>query len=124
MYRTISDNIEELTLSNTNFRQVISTSKEMQVVLMRLLPMEDIGMETHDSVSQFIRVEKGEGIVHIDYGEGLNARAVRDGDFLFVPSGSSHNVTNTSRVHPLMLYTIYSPPEHAYNRVDTHKPVQ
>lgn len=124
MYGTISDNIEELTVSNTNFRQVITTSEEMQVVLMSLLPMQDIGMETHDSASQFIRVEKGEGIVHIDYGEGLKARNVKDGDFLFVPSGSPHNVTNTSRSHTLMLYTIYSPPEHARNTVDVYKPVQ
>jgi len=75
---------------------------------MNLRPGEEIGEETHETIDQFFRFEKGDGIVSID---GTKYR-VADGDVAIVPAGARHNVTNTSKTTELKLYTIYSPPEH------------
>ena len=101
-------NIEELTLSNNNFRQVIYTGQHSQLVLMSLLPNEDIGMEVHEIVDQFLRIEKGEGKVILNGEEHV----IKDGSAIVVPAGTQHNVINTSTVNPLKLYTVYSPPHH------------
>lgn len=102
------DNIEEKTLSNSNFRQVLFTAAHSQLVVMSLKPGEEIGMEVHPSVDQFFRFEQGEGKVIIDGQESM----VRDGMAVVVPAGSQHNVINTSQTEDLKLYTIYSPPNH------------
>jgi mannose-6-phosphate isomerase-like protein (cupin superfamily) len=101
-------NIEELTLKNFNFRQVLYTGKHAQLVLMSLKPKEEIGMEVHDNVDQFFRFEKGEGKVVIDNEEYM----VKDKDAVIVPAGSKHNIINISDSEDLKLYTIYSPPNH------------
>ena len=101
-------NIEKDTLSNSNFRRVLYTGKNSQLVLMSLRPDEEIGEEVHETVDQFFRFEKGEGVVSID---GVKQKVV-DGDAVIVPAGARHNVINTSRTIDLKLYTIYSPPEH------------
>jgi mannose-6-phosphate isomerase-like protein (cupin superfamily) len=101
-------NIEKDTISNTDFRRVLYTGKHSQLVLMNLKPNEEIGEEVHDTVDQFFRFEKGEGIVSID---GVKQK-VADGDAVIVPAGARHNVTNASKTADLKLYTIYSPPEH------------
>jgi len=100
--------IEEETLKNTDFRHVLYTGKFSQLVLMSLKPGEEIGLEVHDTVDQFFRFEAGEGVVEIDKVK----HKVHDGMAVIVPSGSWHNVTNTSKTENLKLYTIYSPPEH------------
>jgi len=100
--------IEQKTLTNTNFRQVLYTGKFMQLVLMSLKPGEDIGEEVHDHVDQFFRVEAGEGKVIIDGEEHI----VKDGDVVIVPAGSKHNVINVSTTEDLKLYTIYAPANH------------
>jgi mannose-6-phosphate isomerase-like protein (cupin superfamily) len=119
----IHTNIERDTLNNNDFRHVISTSHEMQVVLMSLLPNEDIGMEVHPHATQFFRVEKGQGVVHIDYGKSLREIPIREGSMVFVPAGSQHNIINTSWFERLQLYTIYAPPQHPPNKVDHTKPI-
>jgi len=101
-------NIESLTLANTNFRQVVFTGKYCQLVLMSLAPNEDIGMEVRPNVDQFFRIEKGQGKVIMN-GEEM---AIADGSAIVVPAGTNHNVINTSASEPLKLYTIYSPPQH------------
>lgn len=100
--------IEKDTLNNSNFRRVLYTGKSSQLVLMNLKPGEEIGEETHGTVDQFFRFEKGEGIVYID---GVKQK-VMNGDAVIVPAGAKHNVMNTSKTADLKLYTIYSPPEH------------
>jgi len=100
--------IEKETRKNTDFRHVLYTGKNSQLVLMSLKPKEEIGEETHDDVDQFFRFEAGEGKVIID-GVG---HVVKDGDAVVVPCGAKHNVVNTSAKAELKLYTIYSPPEH------------
>lgn len=100
-------NIEELTENNADFRHVLYTGHNLQLVLMSLKPGEDIGLETHQDRDQFFRVEDGEGEVHID---GVKTR-IGDGDAFIVPAGAQHNVVNTGN-DPLRFYTIYGPPEH------------
>jgi len=100
--------IEKETLENSNFRKVLYTAKYSQIVLMSLLPKEEIGMETHETNDQFFRFEKGKGICIIDG----NEYEVKDGDAVIVPAGAKHNVINTSDKEDLKLYTIYSPPNH------------
>jgi mannose-6-phosphate isomerase-like protein (cupin superfamily) len=101
-------NIESLSLANSNFRQVIFTGKYAQLVLMSLLPNEEIGMEVHANVDQFFRVEKGQGKIVMNGEE----TAVSDGFAIVVPAGTQHNVINLSGAEPLKLYTLYSPPQH------------
>ena len=101
-------NIEESTLANTNFRQVLFTGQHSQLVLMSLNPNEDIGPEVHANVDQFFRVEKGEGKVVMNGEEQL----IKDGSAIVVPAGTEHNIINTSADLPLKLYTIYTPPQH------------
>jgi mannose-6-phosphate isomerase-like protein (cupin superfamily) len=101
-------NIEELTLKNDNFRQVLYTGKHTQLVLMSLLPNQDIGLEIHAENDQFFRFESGQGLVVIDGTE----YPVADGSAIVVPAGSQHNIINTSATEKLKLYTLYSPPHH------------
>jgi mannose-6-phosphate isomerase-like protein (cupin superfamily) len=108
MKKGYKDNIEKLTLENENFRKVLYTAEHCQLVLMSLLPGEEIGMEVHKDNDQFFRFEKGEGKVIINETE----YEVKDGDAVIVPSGAHHNVINTSQTEKLKLYTLYSPAHH------------
>ncbi len=101
-------NIENEALKNKNFRKVLYTSTNVQVVLMSLEPEEEIGFEIHDISDQFFRVESGEGKVIIDSEKFL----IKDGDAIVVPAGSRHNVMNVSKTEPLKFYTLYMPPHH------------
>jgi mannose-6-phosphate isomerase-like protein (cupin superfamily) len=101
------DNIEKLTLENENFRKVIYTAKNSQLVLMSLLPGEEIGQEVHN-LDQFLRIEKGVGKAILNGVE----YDISDGSAIVVPAGTSHNIINTSQTEKLKLYTIYSPPNH------------
>lgn len=101
-------NIERDTIANENFRKVLYTGYHSQLVLMSLLPNEEIGMEVHEDNDQFFRFEKGEGKVIIDG----NEYKIGDGSAIIVPSGARHNVINTSATDALKLYTIYSPAHH------------
>jgi mannose-6-phosphate isomerase-like protein (cupin superfamily) len=101
-------NIEKATLQNTKFRQVLFTGPHSQLVVMALEPGEDIGLETHDDVDQFIRVEAGHGTALLDGKE----QVLEDGSAVVIPAGTKHNIINGSRTEALKLYTIYSPPEH------------
>lgn len=101
-------NIEEETLSNDNFRQVLYTAKHSQLVLMCLQPKEEIGAEIHADNDQFFRFESGEGKCVIDGNEYV----VGNGVAIVVPAGAKHNVINTSETEKLKMYTIYSPAHH------------
>lgn len=102
------DNIEKLTTENSNFRKVLYTGKNSQLVLMTLKPMEEIGSEVHEENDQFFRFEAGHGRVTIDG----NVYEVVDGDAVIVPAGANHNVENISSDEELKMYTIYSPAHH------------
>ncbi len=109
--------IEELTLDNSYFRQVIFTGVHSQLVLMSLLPKEEIGMEMHESVDQFFRIEKGQGKVVMNGEETI----ISDGSAIVVPAGTRHNLINTSETEELKLYTIYSPPNHPDGKIHKTK---
>jgi mannose-6-phosphate isomerase-like protein (cupin superfamily) len=110
------DDIEEKTLLNDNFREVLYTGKHMQLVVMSLKPGEDIGEEVHDDVDQFFRVEQGMAKVKIDSKETV----IKEDMVAIVPAGSLHNLTNVSDVD-LKLYTIYTPPNHSDGTVHKDK---
>ena len=101
------DNIEKLTLENEDFRRVLYTGHNLQLVLMTIRPGEEIGLEVHDDRDQFFRIESGKGTITID---GV-AHEVEDDDGIIVPQGAAHNVACRGD-EPLKLYTIYGPPEH------------
>ncbi|RST30564.1 cupin domain-containing protein [Sphingomonas ginkgonis] len=110
------DNIETLTTGNDDFRRVLYTGEHLQLVLMTLQPGEEIGAEVHDDRDQFFRFEQGAGTVDIDD----NSYAVEDGSGVIVPAGARHNVRNTGS-EPLRLYTLYGPPEHKDQVVQSTK---
>jgi mannose-6-phosphate isomerase-like protein (cupin superfamily) len=113
------EDIEKLTKENTFYRKVISTNQHLQLVLMSLKPNEEIGMEVHNTLDQFFRIEDGEGKGIVNGNEVL----LKDGSVLIVPAGSEHNIINTSKDKHLKLYSIYAPPNHHPNRVDDNKPL-
>lgn len=109
--------LEQKTLDNNYFREVLYTGKYAQLVVMSLLPNEEIGMEVHPTVDQFIRVEKGAGKAVID-GEEF---ALKDGSAVLIPAGANHNIINTSTAEPMKLYTVYSPPNHPVGTIHKTK---
>lgn len=100
--------IENETLNNENFRKVLYTGENMQLVIMTLEPGEDIGAEVHHDIDQFFRVETGVAKVVIDGEE----QTIGPDFIAIVPAGSEHNIINASAEEKLRLYTIYTPPEH------------
>lgn len=103
-----SENIEKITLENSDFRRVLYTGTKLQLVLMTLPPSADIGLETHTENDQFFRIEAGVGRVIINGDE----HQVSDGVAVVVPAGAEHNIINDSADSELKLYTIYAPPHH------------
>jgi mannose-6-phosphate isomerase-like protein (cupin superfamily) len=99
-------NIEDITVENNDFRQVLYTAKNCQLVVMALKPKEEIGMEVH-TLDQFFRVEEGSGEAILD---GVHT-AIKAGFAVLVPAGAKHNIVNTGSI-PLKLYTLYAPPNH------------
>ena len=112
-----SNNIEQETLENDNFRKVLYTGKHSQLVLMSLRHKEEIGMEVHTDNDQFFRFEKGQGKAIIDG----NEYELKDGTAVVVPAGAQHNIINTSETEQMKLYTIYSPAHHQDGVVRTTK---
>lgn len=100
--------IEKKSLQNEYFREVLFTGPHSQLVVMALKVGEDIGMEVHTDVDQFIRVESGQGKAILDGKEFELA----DGSAVVIPAGTQHNIVNTSPKESLKLYTLYTPPEH------------
>jgi mannose-6-phosphate isomerase-like protein (cupin superfamily) len=110
------DDIDKRTIENEDFRRVLYTGHNLQLVLMTLPAGCDIGEEVHPDRDQFFRFEQGRGVVKID---GVENR-VEDDFAVIVPAGARHNVINTGS-GPLRLYTIYAPPEHKDGIVQTTK---
>jgi len=98
--------IEGITVKNEEFRRVLYTASNCQLVVMALKPKEEIGMEAHKP-DQFFRVEEGTGEAVL----GGVRTMISAGFAVLVPGGTNHNIINTGTV-PMKLYTIYSPPNH------------
>jgi mannose-6-phosphate isomerase-like protein (cupin superfamily) len=105
--------IEQETLDNETFRTVLFTGDHTQLTVMRLKPGEDIGLERHDGIDQFLRIEGGSARVELGRSEDSvdETHEVEDDWAFIVPSGVWHNVINTGDGE-LKLYSLYSPPEH------------
>ncbi|MDQ4711643.1 cupin domain-containing protein [Bacillus subtilis] len=111
-------NIEEATKQNSTYRTALWTGSQLQVTLMSIEVGEDIGLEVHHDIDQFLRIEEGEGLVQMgDSKDNLDfeKNAAAD-DAIFVPAGKWHNVTNKGD-KPLKIYSIYAPPEHPHGTV-------
>ena len=109
-------NIKKNTLNNDYYRRVIFTSKNIQLVLMSLLPGEDIPMEVHKG-DQVVHIEQGTGIVTINN----KTYFIITESLVIIPAGSSHYFKNIGK-NKMKLYSIYSPPEHSLNGYDITKP--
>lgn len=110
-------NIEKLTLDNNAYRKVLFTTPTQQLVIMSLLPNQEIGEEVHEKTTQFIRIESGTCLAIINDKEIV----LKDNDFIVISPNTKHNIINISNT-PLKLYTIYSPPEHKPNTFQQTKP--
>ncbi|MCA1040102.1 cupin domain-containing protein [Bacillus infantis] len=115
-------NINEATKQNKAFRTALWTGKHLQLTLMSLKPGEDIGLERHNNLDQFLRVEKGQGVVQM--GKKKNnldfRRNIYDDSAIFIPAGTWHNLTNTGNTS-LKLYSIYAPPNHPFGTIHQTK---
>lgn len=120
--KPLAINIENVTERNRNYRTTLWTGNHLQVTLMSINVGEDIGLEIHPDVDQFIRIEQGQGLVlmgdrkdNLDFQERVN-----DDYAIIIPAGKWHNLVNTGR-EPLKLYSIYAPPEHPHGTVHETK---
>lgn len=111
-------NIKDLTLENIYYRRVLSTTPTQQLVVMSLNPKEEIGLEVHPYITQFIRIEQGKALAVMDD----TFYELEDDDVIVIPPNTLHNIANVGK-NKLKLYTIYSPPNHSYNRIDITKPL-
>lgn len=107
-------NLEVVTIDNPYYRNVLYTGKNFQLVLMSIPPRRAIGMEKHDSMTQFIRVESGTGQAKI----GDKIYEIQDGMMVIIPPGIYHDIFNTSETDPLQLYTIYNRAEHPAHAIE------
>lgn len=114
--------IEKATKQNNTFRTALWTGNHLQVTLMSINVGEDIGVENHPNVDQFLRIEQGQGFAQMGSSrDNLNLQAsVSDDDVIIVPAGTWHNLVNTGDI-PLKLYSIYAPPEHPHSTVHRTK---
>ncbi len=110
-------NIEEETENNNDYRRVLYTGANTQLVVMNIMPGDEIGEEIHDEHDQFLRIEEGSAKVVLNQTE---EHLVEDDFAVIVPAGVSHNVINVGD-KPLKLYSLYSPPEHKDGTVHTTK---
>lgn len=115
-------NINEASKRNNNYRTALWTGKHLQVTLMNINVGEDIGLEMHPNVDQFLRIEQGQGVVRMGKTkENLTfQRNVMDDSAIMIPAGTWHNLINTGPI-PLKLYSIYAPPNHPPGTIDVTK---
>lgn len=114
--------INEVTKQNNTFRTALWTGDHLQLTLMSIDVCDDIGLEMHPSLDQFIRIEEGQGLVMMgDRKDRLNfQKEVYDDFALIIPAGKWHNLVNTGNT-PLKLYSIYAPPQHPYGTIHKTK---
>lgn len=117
-------NINDASKRNNTFRTALWTGKHLQVTLMSIDVAEDIGLEMHPSVDQFLRIEEGQGLVQMGASKDRLdfQQYVSDDDAIVVPAGTWHNLINTGNT-PLKLYSIYAPPQHPHGTVHLTKAI-
>lgn len=115
--------MESVTKQNENYRLALWTGKDLQLTLMKIDVGEDIGLEVHHDVDQFIRIEEGDGVVRMGKTKDANSivQPVSSDYAIFVPAGTWHNLVNTGN-KPIKLYTIYAPIEHPHGTIEKMNP--
>ncbi|BCB03927.1 cupin domain-containing protein [Bacillus sp. KH172YL63] len=115
-------NIDEATVNNEAFRKAIWTGRHLQVTLMSIKPGEEIGLEIHPYLDQFLRLEQGNGVVKMGDRQDLLTfeKVVSTDDAIIIPAGTWHNLINTGQ-EPIKLYSIYAPPQHPHGTVHQTK---
>ena len=110
--------IEEYTLTNTNFRTAIWTGSYLQVTLMAIPVGGEVGLEVHNDLDQFLRIEEGDAKVMMGNAEDnlYYVKEASDGMAIIVPSGTWHNIINTGK-EALKIYSIYAPVQHPHGTV-------
>lgn len=110
------------TLNNDNFRRALWTGENLQLTLMCIKPGEDIDLEVHPEIDQFIYIVCGKGLTQI--GNSKNnlpfKSDVYENTGIFIPAGTWHNITNTGKTE-LKLFTVYAPPEHPFGTLENVK---
>lgn len=109
-------NINNETLKNENYRNVVFTANDLQLVYMNIKPGEEIGEEVHKIGDQFLRLESGNGkaiLNDIEY-------KISDDFCIIIPAGVKHNIINTGNEN-MKLYSIYTPPEHDSGLIEKNK---
>ena len=116
--------ISKATIHNDTFRTALWTGNHLQLTLMSIPVGEDIGLEVHPNVDQFLRIEDGQGLVQMgDRIDNLYFRQPAYNEYaIFIPAGTWHNITNTGN-RPLKLYSIYAPPNHPWGTVHQTKAI-
>lgn len=107
-------NLEKDTIKNLAYRKVIYTDNQTQLVLMSIKPGDDIDRETHQNITQFVRIEKGSCVAYL----ADKQYRLKAGDAIIIPAGTEHYIKNTSN-KTLKLYSLYSPAEHPKGLVQT-----
>ena len=115
-------NIDHATNMNRNFRTTLWTGRDMQLTLMSIPVCGEIGVEMHEDVDQFIRVESGRAKVYMGTcGNCLREQACIDDNYaVIIPAGTWHNIVNVGS-RPLKLYSLYAPPQHPFGTVHKTK---
>jgi mannose-6-phosphate isomerase-like protein (cupin superfamily) len=115
--------IQRAALSNDTFRTALWTGSHLQLTLMSIPPGDDIGLEMHPDVDQFLRLEQGHGLVMMgENRHNMNFRQpAYEDSAIFIPAGIWHNLINTGSI-PIKLYSIYAPPNHPWGTIHTVKP--
>ena len=114
--------MEVMTKLNKNFRAALWTGKYLQLSVMNLEPGDDIGVEMHPNLDQFIRIEAGDGIVSMGTSrDDLSyVQPISDDDAIIIPAGTWHNIANTGDI-PMKMFSIYAPPQHPYGTIHKTK---
>lgn len=112
MTETYQANVATVAEKSGDFRRVLWTGRRAQLVIMTIPPGGQIGDETHEGTDQILTLVSGFGEADL----AGRTRPVTEGDLVAVPAGTRHNIRNTG-VNPLVLYTVYAPPEHAAGAV-------
>ena len=115
-------NIRHAAVMNKNFRTTLWTGRDMQLTLMSIPVGSDIGIEMHDDVDQFIRIESGKAKVYMgSCRNDLKEIGCVNGNYaIIIPAGTWHNIVNTGS-RPLKLYSLYAPPKHPFGTVHRTK---
>lgn len=116
--------IKKATTNNNNYRTTLWTGNHLQLTLMSIPVGDDIGLEVHPNVDQFLRIEDGYGIVQMgNKKDNLYLKQpVYDDTAIFIPAGTWHNVINIGD-RPIKLYSIYAPPNHPWGTIHKTKAI-